>query len=140
MVLVDTVSLDLLLNALISLEMEKIVEEASDSLKNSAGESFKDEFLKAQKNILGKFPTPEHLKNLINQLKDLTEEEKEKLMKNIADRANTAEKFKDLFSKKNKIEVSYLDYVVFVGVVLLIIAVFGENFLDVISKVRLRPV
>lgn len=120
--------------------MEKIVEEASDSLKNSAGESFKDEFLKAQKNILGKFPTPEHLKNLINQLKDLTEEEKEKLMKNIADRANTAEKFKDLFSKKNKIEVSYLDYVVFVGVVLLIIAVFGEKFLDVISKVRLRPV
>ena len=118
--------------------MEKIVDGVGDALKSSAGESFKDEFLKAQKNLLDKFPTPDHLKDLIEHLKDLTKEDKENLMKNMIDRAQNAEKFKELFKNKNKITAGYLDYVVFVGVVLLIIAVFGEWFFNVISKLEFK--
>lgn len=120
-----------------SLKMDKIVDGVDDALKTSGG-SFKDEFLKAQKNILGKFPTPEHLKQLIDKLKDLTEEDKENLMKNIGERAQHAEQFKELLTNKNKLGANYLDYVVFIVVVLLIIAVFGESILIVISTVYFK--
>lgn len=103
--------------------MEKIVDklaEAGDKI------SFKEEFAKAQKKILEKLPTPEHFRNLIEQLKDLTEEEKEKLIKNIADRSNNAKDFKDIFTKNKSFASTYQDYFVFIGMVFLVVAVFGE--------------
>lgn len=44
--------------------------------------TFIEDFMNAQKEFLGKLPNPEHFMNLIDQLRDLSEEEKEILKKN----------------------------------------------------------
>lgn len=102
--------------------MEKILEVMKDA-SNDERISFKDEFAKAQKKILEKAPTPEHFMNLIDQLKDISEEEKEKLKKNLLERA---EKFKILFTEKQSLESPYRDYIVFITMVALIACVIGE--------------
>lgn len=106
--------------------MEKIVDNVAESVEKDSG-SFKDEFLKAQKKMFEKFPTPESFSNLIDSLKDLTEEQKEKLKQNLADRAANADKFKEMLGKKRSMETTYQDYFVFVVMILLISAVIGEN-------------
>lgn len=116
--------------------MEKIIDTVGDALKDTTGGdrvSFKEEFMKARDGILGKLPTPEQFMNLIDQLKDISEEEKEKLKRNLADRALNADKFKEMFTKKKSIEANYLDYFVFIGMVMLIVVVFGERILTVIT-------
>lgn len=115
------------------IRMEKIFEGVKSSLEGSAGGSFDDEFLKAQKNLFGKLPSPENFKHFIEQLKDMSEEDRQKLLQNFAERAQNADAFKELFTKKNKTGASYLEYVVFIVVLLLIIAVFGEGFFTIIS-------
>lgn len=116
--------------------MEKIVDNVADAVgKDSV--TFKEEFMKAQQKILGKFPTPESFASLIDSLKDMTEEQKEKLKKNLADRALNADKFKDMLTKRKSIESSYQDYFVFVGMVLLIVVVIGESLIN-FFKLRVR--
>lgn len=110
----------------ISEVMEKIVDKVADVAKKVGEDdsfSFKDEFAKAQQKFLEKFPTHEHLIDLIDQLKDITDEEKEKLKQNIASRAMNAEKYKDMFTKK----MAYPDYFLFIGMVMIITILFGEN-------------
>lgn len=112
--------------------MEKIVDNIGDALKDTADTSFKDEFMRAQKKFMEKLPTPEHFMQLIDSLKDITEEEKEKLKKNFAERAMNAEKFKELFTGKKSSVLPFIgsgfqEYVVFVGMVLLIVIVIGER-------------
>lgn len=46
--------------------------------------SFKNEFALAQQKFLEKFPTHEHLIDLIDRLKDIIDEERDKLKQNIA--------------------------------------------------------
>lgn len=127
--------------------MEKIVDNIGYALKDAADPaSFKDEFMRAQKKFMEKLPTPEHFMQLIDSLKDITEEEKEKLKKNFAERAMNAEKFKELFTGKKSsvlpfIGSGYQEYVIFVGMVLLIVIVIGERIcylLSVGSNVTLR--
>lgn len=126
--------------------MEKIVDNIGDALKDTADPTaFKDEFMRAQKKFMEKLPTPEHFMQLIDSLKDITEEEKEKLKKNFAERAMNTEKFKELFTGKKSIlpfiGSGYQEYVVFVAMVLLIVILIGERIfylLSVGSNVMLR--
>lgn len=110
--------------------MEKIVDNVVDAVGKDPA-SFKAEFLKAQQKILGQFPTPESLTKLIDSLKDITQEEKEKLKENLAARAFNADKFKEIFTKKKTTIVSTSqDYIVFVGMVLLVVVVIGESLIS----------
>lgn len=125
----------------ISFAMDKIVDKVAGVVKETANDervSFKEEFAKAQKRFMENMPTPEHFMDLIDQLKDITEEEKEKLKKNIADRSLNAQKFKELFTKKKSFESTYQDYYVFVGMVLLIVVVFGESQSSLISSLQVH--
>lgn len=109
--------------------MENIVDKVADAVGKDPA-SFKAEFLKAQQKILGQFPTPESLTKLIDSLKDITTEEKEKLKENLAARAFNADKFKEMFSKKKTIESSPQDYIIFVGMVLLVVVVIGKSLIS----------
>jgi len=105
--------------------MEKIKDSIGDALKDSIGDSasLREEFKKAQENMMNKLPTPEHFMNMIDQLKDMSDEEKEKLKKNLLERALNADKFKEMFNKRKGPEANYF---IFVGMILLIVVVFGE--------------
>lgn len=106
--------------------MEKIVNEVAYVAKKLGEDdsfSVKDEFAKVQQKFLEKFPAHEHLIDLIDKLKDITDGEKEKLKQNIANRAMNAEKFKYMFTKKGK----YPDYILFIGMVMITRILFGEN-------------
>ena len=106
--------------------MEKIVDNVADSLGGDSG-ALKEEFMKAQKKMFDKFPTPESFSKLIDSLKDMTAEQKEELKKNLAERALNADKFKEMFGKKQSTESIPQNYFAFVVMVLLIIAVIGED-------------
>ena len=110
--------------------MEKIADKFGEALKSASSEernSFKEEFMNAQKEFLKKVPKPEDFLKMIDQIKGMTEEERESLKKNFAERAFNSNKIKDLFSKRKSIEASWKDYVVFIGMVALIVIVIGES-------------
>lgn len=118
--------------------MEKIIDTVGDALKETVEggrASFQEEFKKAQENILKRFPTPDHFKKLMEQMKDMTKEQKEKLLSNLADGALNPDKIKEMFSNKRKAPAAnYYDYLVFIGMVLLVVVVIGESFAYFISK------
>jgi hypothetical protein len=117
--------------------MEKIVDTVGDALKetvDSGRAAFQEEFRKAQENILKRFPTPDHFKKLMEQMKEMTKEQKEKLLSNLADSAMNPDKIKEMFGgKKHAPTAGYRDYLVFIGMVFLIVVVFGETFASFIS-------
>jgi hypothetical protein len=111
--------------------MEKIVDNVAEAVgKDSV--NFKEEFAKAQQKMFGKFPTPESFASLIDSLKDMTEEQKEKLKRNLADRAMHADKFKEMFKGRQTAKaievIGYKDYYVFFTMFLLIVLVIGESY------------
>lgn len=119
--------------------MEKIVDNVAETLTKTASEgssALHDEFIKAQKNFLGKMPTPEQFKKIVDQLKDISVEEKEKLKNFIGDKAMNPEKLKEIFTKKTTYEATYLDYTVFIGMVLLVVVLFGKTEFLFINKVH----
>lgn len=110
--------------------MEKIVDNVAETLTKATSEGkniINDEFLKAQQNFLGKMPTPEQFKKIIEQLKNIGVDEKEKLKNLIGDKAMNPEKLKSIFSKKNLQGTTYSQYFVFIGMVLLVVVVFGKT-------------
>ena len=104
-------------------KMEKIINEVG----GGEGSKFNEEFLKAQKKIMDKFPSLDHLKEIIDSLKDITEEEKEKLKKNLGERAFNAEKMKNLIKNKKLVEGTLSDYALFIGMIVLVLIVIGEE-------------
>lgn len=118
--------------------MDKIINKFGDALKSASKEereSFKEGFIKAQKEFLKKAPTPEDFLKIIDGLKDISEEEREKLKTNFAERLLNADKVKDVFSQRKSMEISSMDYVVFIGMVALIVFVIGESCSFAISEV-----
>lgn len=103
-------------------KMEKTINEVGGE-----GSKFNEEFLKAQKKIMDKFPSLDHLKEIIDSLKDITEEEKEKLKKNLGERAFNAEKMKNLIKNKKLVEGTLSDYALFIGMIVLVLIVIGEE-------------
>jgi hypothetical protein len=108
--------------------MEKIVDTVGDAVKETveAGRvAFQEEFKKAQEKILKQFPTPDHFKKLMEKMKDMTAEQKEKLLNNLADGAMNPDKIKEMFNAKRKAPEA--NYLLFVGMVFLVVVVFGES-------------
>jgi len=93
------------------------------------GLKFGDEFERAQQKFLGAMPTPEHFMNLIDSMKDISSEEKQKLKDNILDRIKTADKFKDMFgaATKKTFDVTFSDYMVFLVMIIVMALVIGKQ-------------
>lgn len=112
------------------IQMEKIVNKFGEALKSASKEerdSLKEEFLKAQKDFLKKAPTPEDFLKIIDSLKDMSEEDREKLKRNFAERAFNSDKLKDMFKERKTMELASMDYVVFIGMLALVVFVIGES-------------
>lgn len=113
--------------------MEKIVETVG-----GAADSIKDELDETRENVLNRLPSAEQFKMFIDKLQSMTDEEKEELKQNLIERAANEENLRKLYQNKHVVESSLLDIVIvlgFYGMVLVVVAVFGETF--VISKIHL---
>lgn len=101
-------------------------------------ESFRTEFEKAQKEFMKKAPTPEDFMKIIDQLKTLSEEEREKLKKKFAEKTFNPENMKNLFGKRQSMEISSLDYFVFIGMIALIVFVIGESSQSLSGRLQVK--
>lgn len=111
--------------------VEKILSATANMAKEAIREervTFKEEFNKVRDNVLGKLPSPEEFFKLVERMKDMTDEEKEQLKQNIAERAMNAGKFKKVVEAQNKLEATYQHYLFFIVMVLLVVLVIGKNF------------
>lgn len=110
--------------------VEKILSATAEMAKEAIREervTFKDEFNKVRDTVLGKLPSPEEFFKLVERMKDMTDEEKEKLKQNIAERAMNAGKFKKVREAQEEMETTYQHYLFFIGMVLLVVLVVGKN-------------
>ena len=110
--------------------VEKILSATADMAKEAIREervTFKEEFNKVRDTVLGKLPSPEEFFKLVERMKDMTDEEKENLKKNIAERAMNAGKFKKVMEAQEKMETTYLHYLVLIGMIFFIVLVVGKN-------------
>ncbi|CAO1332399.1 unnamed protein product [Diamesa tonsa] len=110
--------------------VEKILSATADMAKEAIREervTFKDEFNKVRDTVLGKLPSPEEFFKLVERMKDMTDEEKEKLKQNLAERAMNAGKFKKVMEAQDKMETTYQHYLFFIGMVLLVVLVVVES-------------
>lgn len=113
--------------------MSETVEKILSATADMANEAFKErvthkeEFNKIRDSVLGKLPSPEEFFKLIERMKDMTDEEKEKLKQNLAERAMNAGKFKKVQEAQQTMEATYGSYFFFIGMVLLVVLVVGKN-------------
>lgn len=89
--------------------------------------NFKEDNLKVDNDLSGKFPSREVLLNIIDKLKDLTEKEKENLKKGFDRRAMNAEAFQKMQQSKY-FQITFHEYLVFYAMLFIILFVFCKHF------------